>query len=120
MLRILQSRSTSRNPARLSRKHANRRRARKCRERPRKRGPCYPRCYPRDFAEPDNMDTVRVFVILDDRSSPNHPLGDAVETFLRREDAERFIEEVRGVERLGLLDQGEPIPVDCDDPESLA
>jgi hypothetical protein len=30
------------------------------------------------------------------RSSPHHPLGDAVETFLRREDAERFIEEVRG------------------------
>jgi hypothetical protein len=25
-----------------------------------------------------------------------HPLGDAVETFFRREDAERFIEEVRG------------------------
>ena len=28
--------------------------------------------------------------------SPNHPLGDAVETFVRREDAERFVEEVRG------------------------
>ena len=26
----------------------------------------------------------------------NFPLGDAVETFIRREDAERFIEEVRG------------------------
>ena len=36
-----------------------------------------------------------VFAITDDRSSPDHPLGDAVETFIRREDAERFIEEVR-------------------------
>jgi hypothetical protein len=29
------------------------------------------------------------------RSKPNHPLGAAIETFIRREDAERFIEEVR-------------------------
>jgi hypothetical protein len=29
------------------------------------------------------------------RSTPDHPLGDAVKTFIRREDAERFIEEVR-------------------------
>jgi hypothetical protein len=35
-----------------------------------------------------------VYAILDERSSPDHPRGDAVETFLRREDAERFIEEV--------------------------
>ena len=28
--------------------------------------------------------------------SPDFPLGDALETFIRREDAERFIEEVRG------------------------
>jgi hypothetical protein len=39
---------------------------------------------------------VIVFAILDERSSPDNPLGDAVETFIRREDAERFIEEVRG------------------------
>ena len=39
---------------------------------------------------------VIVYAIIDDRSSPDHPLGDAVETFIRREDAERFIEEVRG------------------------
>lgn len=26
----------------------------------------------------------------------DHPLGDAVETLIRRQDAERFIEEVRG------------------------
>ena len=25
-----------------------------------------------------------------------HPLGDAVETFVRREEAERFVDEVRG------------------------
>jgi hypothetical protein len=41
---------------------------------------------------------VRGFVILDDRSSPDHPPGDAVETFLGRKDAERFIETVRGDE----------------------
>jgi len=35
---------------------------------------------------------VIVYVIIDHRSSPDTPLGDAVETFLRREDAERFIE----------------------------
>jgi hypothetical protein len=39
---------------------------------------------------------MRIYVILDDRSSPDHPLGDAVETFVRREDAERFVDEVRG------------------------
>ena len=37
-----------------------------------------------------------VFVIFDARSSSDHPLGDAVDTFIRREDAERFVEEVRG------------------------
>jgi hypothetical protein len=39
---------------------------------------------------------VIVYAIHNLRSSPDHPLGDAVETFGRREDAERFIEEVRG------------------------
>jgi hypothetical protein len=38
---------------------------------------------------------VLAYLILDERSSPNHPLGEAVETFLHREDAERFIENVR-------------------------
>ena len=37
-----------------------------------------------------------VYAVIDLRSSPDHPLGDAVETVVRREDAERFIEEVRG------------------------
>jgi len=32
---------------------------------------------------------------VDIRSSSDHPLGDAVDTFVRHEDAERFIEEVR-------------------------
>ena len=33
-----------------------------------------------------------LFEIHDLRSSPNHPLGDAVEVFVRREEAKRFIE----------------------------
>lgn len=39
-----------------------------------------------------------VYAIIDLRSSPDHPLGEAIETFIRREDAERFVEEVRGDE----------------------
>jgi hypothetical protein len=39
---------------------------------------------------------VLLFAILDVRSSSDDPLGDAIETFIRREDAERFVEEVRG------------------------
>jgi hypothetical protein len=45
---------------------------------------------------PDYSGFVIVFAIIDLRSSLDHPLGDAVETFVWREDAERFIEEVRG------------------------
>jgi hypothetical protein len=37
-----------------------------------------------------------VYAVVDDSLSPSSPLGDGVETFIRREDAERFIEEVRG------------------------
>jgi len=49
-------------------------------------------------AHPESVivSTVIVFAIHDLRSSPDHPLGEAVETFVRREDAERFVEEVRG------------------------
>ncbi len=36
-----------------------------------------------------------VYAVVDDRLSPTSPLGDAVETFIRREDAERVVEEVR-------------------------
>lgn len=39
---------------------------------------------------------MTVYAIVDLRSSPEHPLGEAVEAFVRREDDERFIEEVRG------------------------
>jgi hypothetical protein len=50
------------------------------------------RCLPRNFAARDNMAArVRVCAIIDLRSSRHHPLGDAVETFVRREDAERFV-----------------------------
>jgi hypothetical protein len=33
--------------------------------------------------------------IVDIRSSPDHPLGDAADVFVRREDAARFVEKVR-------------------------
>lgn len=36
-----------------------------------------------------------VYAVVDDSLAPTFPLGDAVETFIRREDAERFIDEVR-------------------------
>ena len=37
-----------------------------------------------------------VYAVVDDVLSPDFPLGDAHEVFIRREDAEHFIEEVRG------------------------
>ena len=40
--------------------------------------------------------SVIVYAIVDDALSPDFPLGDALEVFICREDAERFIEEVRG------------------------
>jgi hypothetical protein len=40
--------------------------------------------------------SVIVHAIVDARSLPDRPLGDAIETLVRREDAERFVEEVRG------------------------
>jgi hypothetical protein len=45
--------------------------------------------------EPVIVSAVIVYAVLDERSSPDQPLGDAIETFGRREDAERFLEEVR-------------------------
>ena len=39
-----------------------------------------------------------VYAVVDDALSPDFPLGDSLEVFIRREDAERFIEEVRGDE----------------------
>ena len=37
-----------------------------------------------------------VYAVVDDGLLPDFPLGDAVETFVRREDAEPFVEKVRG------------------------
>ena len=39
---------------------------------------------------------VIVYSVVDDALSPDFPLGDSLEVFVRREDAERFIDEVRG------------------------
>ena len=36
-----------------------------------------------------------VYAVVDDSLSQASPLGDSIEAFIRREDAERFIEEVR-------------------------
>ena len=36
-----------------------------------------------------------VYVIRDERCSLDHPLGDAIEVLIRREDAERFLDQVR-------------------------
>ena len=35
-----------------------------------------------------------VYLVLEDRSSDSSPLGQAIDTFVRREDAERFIASV--------------------------
>jgi hypothetical protein len=40
--------------------------------------------------------SVIVDAVADNSLSPTSPLGDAIETFIRRESAERFVEEVRG------------------------
>jgi hypothetical protein len=37
-----------------------------------------------------------VYAVVDDALPPNFPLGDSLEVLVRREDAERFIEDVRG------------------------
>ena len=37
-----------------------------------------------------------VYAVVDDALSPDFPLGDSLEVFVRREDAERLIEEIRG------------------------
>jgi hypothetical protein len=41
---------------------------------------------------------MRVYAVVDDSLSPTSPLGDALEVYVLREDAERFIAEVRGDE----------------------
>jgi hypothetical protein len=42
------------------------------------------------------LPTVIVYAVVDDSLSATSPLGDAVDTFIRHEDAERFVEEVFG------------------------
>ena len=37
-----------------------------------------------------------VYAVVDDALSPTFPLGDSLEVFIWRQDAERFVEEVRG------------------------
>jgi hypothetical protein len=37
-----------------------------------------------------------VYAVVDTTLSPTFPLGDALEVYVRRDDAERFIDEVRG------------------------
>ena len=39
-----------------------------------------------------------VYAVIDDALSPDFPLGLELEVFVRREDAERFVEEVQGNE----------------------
>jgi hypothetical protein len=41
---------------------------------------------------------VLVYAVVDESLSPASLLGDAVDVFVRREDAERCVEEVRGDE----------------------
>jgi hypothetical protein len=38
---------------------------------------------------------VHVYAVVDDSLSPTSSLGDSIDVFVRREDAERFIDEVR-------------------------
>ena len=40
--------------------------------------------------------SVTVYAVVDDALSPDFPLGVELEVFIRREDAERFVEEMRG------------------------
>ncbi len=48
---------------------------------------------------------VIVYGVVDDALSPDFPLGVELEVFIRREDSERFVEEVRGdVDDVGVGD----------------
>lgn len=39
-----------------------------------------------------------VYAVVDEALSPTCPLGDAIDVFVRRENAERFVEQIRGDE----------------------
>jgi hypothetical protein len=58
--------------------------------------PEQPSCRPSSSAS--SFSSVIVYAVVDDALSPDFPLGDSLEVFIRREDAERFVEEVRGEE----------------------
>jgi len=47
-------------------------------------------------AQPRHCRAVIAYAVVDDALSPDFPLGVGLEVFVRREDAERFIEGVRG------------------------
>jgi hypothetical protein len=49
-----------------------------------------------------------VSVVIDDALSPTFPLGDALDVYVRREDAEHFIEEIRG----GEPELAKPLPIE--------
>ena len=38
---------------------------------------------------------MKVYAVVDHALSPDFPLGDALDVYVRREEAERFVEEVR-------------------------
>ena len=52
--------------------------------------PCSPKRSLRSIA------AMIVYAVVDDALSPDFPLGDSLEVFIRRDDAERFIVGVRG------------------------
>jgi hypothetical protein len=45
-----------------------------------------------------HLSFVVMYAVVDDALSPTFPLGDSIDVFVRREDAERFVEDVRGDE----------------------
>jgi len=51
-----------------------------------------PRSHPTALSKSVIVSFMLVYAIIDVRSSSDHPLGDAIETFIRRKDAERFAE----------------------------
>jgi hypothetical protein len=50
---------------------------------------------PEPFVGPQSFDPVLVYAVVGLHSSSDHLLGEAIETFISREDTERFINEVR-------------------------
>ena len=62
-----------------------------------------PPCFDASRSATGSRALVFVHTIIDLRSSPDHPLGDAVDSFVRREDAERFVEDVLELKPIGRL-----------------